>query len=88
MVDEGHVSDDQTTRHRGAQVWASGAAIRSPEPGRPRILFQTAPDAKTVKNRLHLDVRVGSEERENEVARLIGMGATDSGGRRRARPGG
>ena len=77
MVDEGHASEDQTTRHRGALVWASGAAIRSPDPGRPRVLFQTAPEAKTVKNRVHLDVRVGNDERENEVARLIGMGATE-----------
>ena len=77
MVDEGHATEDQTTRHRGSLVWAGGAAIRSPDPGRPRILFQTAPETKTVKNRVHLDVRVGNDERENEVARLIGMGATE-----------
>jgi hypothetical protein len=77
MVAEGHASEEQTTRHKGALVWAVGAAIRSPEPGRPRILFQTVPEAKTVKNRLHFDVRVGAADQEAEVARLTGMGATE-----------
>ena len=77
MVDEGHASEDQTTRHKGALVWAVGAAIRSPEPGRPRILFQTVPEPKTVKNRLHFDVRVGAADQEAEVARRTGMGATE-----------
>jgi hypothetical protein len=77
MVDEGHASEDQTTHHKGALVWAIGAAIRSPEPSRRRILFQAVPEPKTVKNRQHLDVHVGAEQREAEVARLIGMGATE-----------
>ena len=77
MIDEGHASEDQTTRHKGALVWAVGAAIRSRDPGRPRILFQTVPEPKTVKNRLHFDVRVGAEGQEAEVARLAGMGARE-----------
>ena len=77
MVDEGHASENQTTRHKGALVWAVGAAIRSPDPGRSRVLFQTVPEAKTVKNRLHFDVRVGAADQEAEVARLTGMGATE-----------
>jgi hypothetical protein len=77
MVDEGHASEEQTTSHKGALVWAVGAAIRSPDPGRPRILFQTVPEPKTVKNRLHFDVRVGAADQEAEVARLTGMGATE-----------
>jgi Glyoxalase-like domain len=77
MVDEGHASEEETTRHKGALVWAIGAAIRSPDPGRPRILFQTVPEPKTVKNRLHFDVRVGAEGQEDEVSRLTGMGATE-----------
>ncbi len=77
MIDEGQASEDQTTRHKGALVWAVGAAIRSPDPDRPRILFQIVPEPKTVKNRLHLDVRVGAEAQEAEVARLLGMGATE-----------
>jgi hypothetical protein len=77
MVDEGHASADQTRRHRGALVWATGAALNSPEPGRPRLLFQLVPETKTVKNRMHLDVRVGPEHQEAEVARLVGLGATE-----------
>jgi glyoxalase superfamily protein len=49
----------------------------------PRLFFQRVPEAKTVKNRLHLDVRVGvgltGEERvaalEAEAARLEPLGA-------------
>ena len=50
----------------------------------PRLFFQRVPEGKSVKNRLHLDVRVGTglvgEERvaalEAECARLIPLGAT------------
>ena len=34
------------------------------------MLFQLVPEPKTVKNRVHLDVRVGPENVETEVARL------------------
>src|SRR6478736_5284754 len=50
----------------------------------PRLYFQRVPESKVVKNRLHLDVRVGTglvgEERlaalEAECARLVPLGAT------------
>jgi hypothetical protein len=77
MVDAGQASADDTTRHRGALVWRIGAAVNSPEPGRPRLLFQAVPEAKAGKNRLHFDVRVGPERQEAEVARLAGLGATE-----------
>ncbi len=77
MVDAGHASEADTMQHRGALVWKAGAAITSPDPGRPRVLFQSVPEAKTVKNRVHLDLRVGDERREAEVARLVAMGATE-----------
>ena len=49
----------------------------------PRLFFQRVPEGKVVKNRVHLDVRVGTglvgEERlavlEAESARLIALGA-------------
>jgi hypothetical protein len=49
----------------------------------PRLFFQRVPEGKVVKNRLHLDVRVGTglvgEERlaalEAECARLVPLGA-------------
>jgi hypothetical protein len=77
MVESGAASEADTTEHRGSLVWKVGAALTSPDPGRPRVLFQAVPEAKTVKNRVHLDVRVGAERREAEVARLIGRGATE-----------
>lgn len=76
MVQAGAASEADTMRHRGALVWALGAALTSPDPGRPRVLFQRVPEAKTVKNRLHLDVHVGPERREAEIARLVSLGAT------------
>ena len=77
MLAEGAASEAETTLHRGALVWRAGAAITSPDAGRPRVLFQSVPEAKTVKNRLHLDVRVGLERQEAEVARLLQLGATE-----------
>ncbi|KAA9161394.1 VOC family protein [Amycolatopsis acidicola] len=74
MVAEGRAREEDTTTHRGRLVWSVGAAIRHPESGR-RILFQRVPEAKTVKNRVHLDVRVGDEKREAEVERLVAAGA-------------
>lgn len=73
MVAEGQARDEDTTTHRGVLVWRVGAAIRHPESGR-RVLFQLVPEPKTVKNRVHLDVKVG-ERREAEVERLTAMGA-------------
>ena len=77
LLESGAASEADTTTHRGALVWRVGAAVNSPEPGRPRVLFQLVPEAKTVKNRVHLDLHVGAERREDEVARLVGMGATE-----------
>jgi hypothetical protein len=77
MIETGVASESETTTHRGALVWAAGAAITSTEPGRPRVLFQLVPEEKTGKNRLHLDVRVGDDRREREVVRLVGLGARE-----------
>jgi Glyoxalase-like domain len=78
MIAEGRAGEDDTTTHRGALVWRAGAAIRHPAgTGRaPRILFQRVTEPKTVKNRVHLDVRVGTDEVAAVVDRLIAKGAT------------
>ncbi|MFY1691072.1 VOC family protein [Plantactinospora sp. WMMB782] len=78
MVDEGHATEDDTHRHRGILVWKAGAAIRHPEgTGRaPRVLFQLVPEPKTVKNRMHLDVRTGSADLTPVVEALVARGAT------------
>ncbi len=81
MIAEGYASEADTTTHRGTLVWREGAAIRHPEAPekgpRRRILFQLVPEPKTVKNRVHLDVWVGAENVEGEVARLVAVGATE-----------
>ena len=67
-------------RHR----WNSRSAIVPIEGLRPRVFFQRVPEGKTVKNRLHLDVRsapgLEGEERmsalEAEASRLMALGAT------------
>jgi hypothetical protein len=82
MIAQGHTTDDNTTTHRDALVWREGCAIRpdvtpTGKEG-PRILFQLVPEAKSVKNRLHLDVRVGpDQDAAAEVARLVATGATE-----------
>jgi hypothetical protein len=80
MISEGYATDDDTTTHNGVLVWKEGAAIRYPDVpergDRRRILFQWVPEPKTVKNRMHIDVRVGAENVENELKRLTGRGAT------------
>jgi len=41
-----------------------------------QLLFIPGPDTKTVKNRLHLDVQPIDGGRDQEVERLVGIGAT------------
>jgi len=76
MVEEGQARESDTMRHNGELVWREGAAIRHPRGDAPRVLFQLVPEPKTVKNRVHLDVRVGADHVEAEVARLAARGAT------------
>ncbi|MCO1655042.1 VOC family protein [Pseudonocardia humida] len=47
-------------------------------PGFPRMAFQPVPEAKAVKNRLHLDVEVDAIPDATRVA--IGLGAVAVGG--------
>ncbi len=44
--------------------------------GQPRLLFITVPEPKTVKNRVHLDLVPTDRTRDEEVERLLGIGAT------------
>ena len=67
-----------------AEKQGSAFACVDPNGVGPRLYFQRVPEAKTVKNRVHLDVRVGvgmvGDERlgalEAECARLVDLGAT------------
>lgn len=64
--------------------WNSKSAITPLEGHGPRIFFQRVPEGKTVKNRVHLDVRTApqlqGDERmaalEAEADRLEAMGAS------------
>ena len=43
--------------------------------GHHRLLFIEVPEAKRVKNRVHLDLRPREGSRDDELARLVGLGA-------------
>ena len=46
-----------------------------PGPVPPTLTFARVPEGKTVKNRLHLDVNPTDREQEEEVRRLLDLGA-------------
>lgn len=76
LVEAGHARAEDTVEFDGQLVWKVGAAITDPDrSGSPRVLFQVVPESKTVKNRLHLDVR-GGEDKEGVAARLVESGAS------------
>lgn len=81
MVELGHATEAETRQWRGQLWWATGAAIGLPEAaeavGCRRILFQKVPEAKTVKNRMHLDLRLAAADGELDAARdaLLARGA-------------
>ncbi|MFJ8862898.1 VOC family protein [Streptomyces sp. NPDC102451] len=60
------VSDDDAPCDPEALVEAPGAAL----------LFVTVPEPKSGKNRIHLDVRPERRTRDEEVERLLALGAT------------
>jgi len=51
--------------------------------GAQRLLFIEVPDAKQVKNRLHLDLMPAEGTRDEELQRLVGLGARTVDDRRR-----
>ncbi|MGQ4600795.1 VOC family protein [Nocardia sp. R6R-6] len=84
------VTFDCAEPERVARFWCEvlgyehqGSACIDPSGAGPRLYFQRVPEGKVVKNRLHLDVQVGTglvgEERvaalEAECARLVALGA-------------
>jgi hypothetical protein len=77
MISAGHAAESDTTVHHGALVWKTGAAIRHPSGMQraPRVLFQLVPEAKSAKNRLHLDVRIGTDDVQAAIASLTARGA-------------
>lgn len=67
-----------------AESQGRGPGCIDPTGAGPRLFFQRVPEGKASKNRVHLDVRVGSgligDERlaalQDESARLVQLGAT------------
>ena len=49
--------------------------IQRPDGGHP-VLFIEVPEAKNVKNRLHFDLRPSAGTRDEEVDRVVALGAT------------
>ena len=80
---EGFATWDEFDRALPPERQGSAFACVDPSGVGPRLFFQRVPEGKVVKNRVHLDVRVGTglvgEERlaalEAECARLVALGA-------------
>ena len=80
---EGFATWADFDRSLPAERQAAGFACGDATGVGPRLYFQRVPEGKIVKNRVHLDVRVGTglvgEERvaalEAEGARLVALGA-------------
>jgi Glyoxalase-like domain len=80
---EGFATWDDFNLSLPPEYQGSAFACVDPTGVGPRLFFQRVPEGKVVKNRVHLDVRVGTglvgEQRlatlEAECARLIALGA-------------
>ncbi|MEX2503671.1 MAG: VOC family protein [Egicoccus sp.] len=86
ILDQGLATEDDVVEIDGEVFWRTGSAIRHPadlttgpyeDPAPRRLLFMAVPEAKTVKNRVHLDLNVGRERIDAEVERLTGLGAAE-----------
>lgn len=83
-----HTTIDCSDAYTLARFWAEvlgGTLAEDDLPGDPeatvlsegaRLLFVAVPDAKTVKNRVHLDLQPQDRSRDEEVERLLALGAT------------
>lgn len=84
LIGVGALDAADTVERWGRRAFRDLVAVRHPDDpvaadtgtglGR-RILFQRVPEPKTGKNRLHLDLHAGPEQRAAEVERLTGLGA-------------
>lgn len=85
LLELGALPREATVEYHARLAFRDLIAVRHPEDpyeeesgmglGR-RLLFQRVPEAKTVKNRLHLDLHPGEGRRAAEVERLRGLGAS------------
>ncbi|MFF4330116.1 VOC family protein [Streptomyces sp. NPDC001591] len=90
-----HITIDCHDAYALGQFWAevlNGTLHEDDSPGDPEalltteggtLLFIQVPDAKSAKNRVHLDVQPQDRSRDEEVERLLGLGATLVGDHRK-----
>ncbi|MFE9257462.1 VOC family protein [Streptomyces sp. NPDC006879] len=85
-----HITFDALDPYTIAEFWAgaTGYVLKDSDPGDeevlidprqqgvPAMLFIRVPDIKKVKNRVHLDIQPSAGTRDEEVDRLLGLGAT------------
>jgi catechol 2,3-dioxygenase-like lactoylglutathione lyase family enzyme len=74
----GFGEDPEYPNSPGDPAWA----ILSPD-RKLLMLFVSVPESKTVKNRLHLDIVPEDRTRDEEVERLLALGATQVADHRR-----
>lgn len=91
-----HVTIDSSDAYGLATFWAGVlecSVSDEDQPGDPEalveapgvgILFVTVPEKKTLKNRVHLDLQPQDRTRDEEVERLLKLGATLVADRRSA----
>ncbi|MEU9091422.1 VOC family protein [Streptomyces sp. NPDC048428] len=90
-----HVTVDCADAYKLATFWAEvlGSSLADDDfPGDPEamvrtpgaaLLFVTVPEPKSIKNRTHFDVQPDDRTRDEEVERLVALGATLVGDHRR-----
>ncbi|MFJ5706758.1 VOC family protein [Streptomyces sp. NPDC093105] len=90
-----HVTIDCADAHALATFWAEvldGRLADDDHPGDPEatvesagasLLFIRVPEGKSVKNRVHLDLQPQDRTRDEEVERLLALGAKLVGDHRR-----
>ncbi|MGD9705193.1 MAG: VOC family protein [Acidimicrobiia bacterium] len=76
LLEAGVATEADVMELDGGLVWREAAACEDPTGRLPRMYFQLVPEPKSVKNRVHLDIHVGADERDAEVERLLALGAT------------
>lgn len=82
-----HLTFDCSDAYRQATFWAEvldGKVSDEDVPGDPEalviaegisLLFVTVPEGKTIKNRLHVDLQPQDRSRDEEVERVVALGA-------------
>ncbi|WKD34856.1 VOC family protein [Streptomyces xanthophaeus] len=90
-----HITVDCSDAYSLGQFWAAvldGSLADDDLPGDPEalvrapgstLLFVTVPDAKSVKNRMHVDLEPQDRTRDEEVERILALGAAVVGDHRR-----